>query len=640
MPDLLNPGNYRDNYISQVRETIRAYSIPLKVLGEGLQNGMDAIEHGQPQPKRGEIAVHLNFDQDTVSILDNGSGFPNDPMLLFLGGGKKKDGKQRGRIGVGIKVTLFSSRLFRIRARTDTESWQIEVADAYNYETLTALMLPDKFDPDPTPLKQRGTLLEYGFPIDPVPAERLMTRFVLDVTEECFHKGPNAGFAKHLQEGKHKLPSPLAAALVSYLRRYSYLADVLNTLQNGKKSTFPAEGISVKVKITCNKPKERFAPEVAKLFGDRAVQEFTLTPSYLLASESCTWSAKPPGVFSDRLGKGGENIEKTDGLNVLRFFPSKDHSEFEQLVTDKRGHLPPDIEEFRQKLFPYLNGVVVTLGRIPYMDTFLPGGSRRIIAANGIPTEHEIDFVQGRNQEYVRCFDLVVDVDAMLNYGKTHLTDLHLVNRLRRFLNEAYARVIQNAAGKWVGVLPSEDEEEDEEHYVGRDEISLAGMLLRSVPHSENDVIALFFELAKFDLWKDYRVFGLSGKERYDGRAAIRRPCDKPAVLEPADDTKLRSIEFKLYATEIIRDFERKQKWSKEVKLVIAWDEGSYTSQQYKLYDIEHSSAYKAKPSKVFPHGQKYIYDSREGAEVQVLLLQPIVAGLAAQAKGNDSGEE
>ena len=56
--DLLSPETYRENYVSQLRETIRAYSVPLVAVGEALQNAMDAIEHGQPQPDKGHISVN------------------------------------------------------------------------------------------------------------------------------------------------------------------------------------------------------------------------------------------------------------------------------------------------------------------------------------------------------------------------------------------------------------------------------------------------------------------------------------------------------------------------------------------------------------------------------------------------------
>lgn len=109
-------------------------------------------------------------------------------------------------------------------------------------------------------------------------------------------------------------------------------------------------------------------------------------------------------------------------------------------------------------------------------------------------TAHEIEFTRGQNQQYVRCFDLVIDVDAQLNYGKTHLTDRHLVGRINRFLDDAYGRTIQNAAAKFVGkILPPPDEHDI---FLQRPDLASPNLVMRKEPRDENDVIALFFELA------------------------------------------------------------------------------------------------------------------------------------------------
>ena len=63
----------------------------------------------------------------------------------------------------------------------------------------------------------------------------------------------------------------------------------------------------------------------------------------------------------------------------------------------------------------------------------------------------------GQNQQYVRCFDVVVEVDADLNYGKTLLTDMHLVSNVRKFINEAYRLTIQNAGRNYVGTQRTND---------------------------------------------------------------------------------------------------------------------------------------------------------------------------------------
>ena len=106
---------------------------------------------------------------------------------------------------------------------------------------------------------------------------------------------------------------------------------------------------------------------------------------------------------------------------------------------------------------------------------------------------HEVDLTRGRNQEYVRCFDLVIDTDAQLNYGKSQLTDNHLVGRIRRFINDAYSATIQNGAGNWVGRIDEEEEEYD--YFLKREGLNIPELATKKVPRDENDVIALFFEL-------------------------------------------------------------------------------------------------------------------------------------------------
>ena len=58
---------------------------------------------------------------------------------------------------------------------------------------------------------------------------------------------------------------------------------------------------------------------------------------------------------------------------------------------------------------------------------------------------------------------MAIDVDAKLNYGKTQITDMHLINRVRRFANDAYRATIQSGAGLWVGTIV-EDGDDEEQH--------------------------------------------------------------------------------------------------------------------------------------------------------------------------------
>src|ERR1035438_447663 len=159
--DLLDPAlAFRENYLHQLQQTIEAYSIPLRVLGEPLQNAIDAVE--DTPAERGKIAVTIDFDNNKIIVADNGQGFPKDPKLLFLGGTKKVGKNQRGRVGVGIKVTIYSSDQFRIRARTIEGSWKVEIESASKFQQLKNLAITIADDPEPLPTL--GTELEYVIP--------------------------------------------------------------------------------------------------------------------------------------------------------------------------------------------------------------------------------------------------------------------------------------------------------------------------------------------------------------------------------------------------------------------------------------------------------------------------------------------
>lgn len=622
--NLLSPAeSFRDNYIRQLQRTIEAYSSSMIVLGEAIQNSIDAVCEAKNTINKGKINVEINFDSETVIITDNGVGFPNDISLLYLGGGTKSEKKLKGKVGVGIKVTLFCSDKFCLRSRGKDYTFKVNLDNAYQFEKLANLDVTSPLPDDQAPLEENGTQVTYSFP-KARNGQSYLDDFFQEILPKAIPDGVNKNFGKTIQEYQTKFPSPFSALLASFLQRYSYVGDVLAAYN--RQDRYPKDGIDITFTISCENPVERFqSEEVGILFGNEATQSFTVNPSYFGVKDSLLWvprGKKKPNLFFDKLGDGGKNLERTNGFNQI-IFTTPD--EYESLVKNTKGHLPPKIEEYKKKLFTKINAIELTIGKIPDFDNFLPGGSRRVISCNGVLTNHDIDFTRGRNQQYVRCFDLIVDVDSQLNYGKTHLTDSRLVGLVRDYINDAYASVIQNAAGAWVGTLPEDGYDEDAETFLDKEDLGLQAYTTRKVPRDENDVIGLFFEMAGRGLFPDYRIFGLSQKNRYDCGAAIKRERDSEEVLEPKDGSKLRIVEFKVYAAEVIRDFDRNQKFSREIDLVIAWDEGGYESRNYSIYDIDQSEAYKKSPKAVFPKVDKYIYDAKTGAEVQVLLLKNLV---------------
>jgi len=109
--------------------------------GEAMQNAIDAVCK-EPRPETGNIQLAMDFDNDTVTVIDNGRGFPRDTKLLFLGGTDKTGKRMKGKIGVGIKVTIFSTEFFSIRSNGDSGAWKLEIVDAYKFDTLGSLIIP------------------------------------------------------------------------------------------------------------------------------------------------------------------------------------------------------------------------------------------------------------------------------------------------------------------------------------------------------------------------------------------------------------------------------------------------------------------------------------------------------------------
>jgi hypothetical protein len=631
--DLLTPGGggtddssellatMRQNYIHQLSQTIDAYLPSYIFLGEAIQNALDAVRDAGSGAH--EINVKINLDERTVTVSDNGVGFPDKPNLLYLGGGEKFGRGLAGLVGVGLKVVLFSSSRFSLRTTNSTSSMRVDIVDAYRYreEAPPPIELPDAMSlpVDPTPLFSAGTGTEivYAFPPG---ADGIPERFFRDVAEDCLAIRDVRGYPKSLANAvaSGHYPSRLTALLASYLRRFSYLGST--------RTPEELERLAFNLKLVANDTSS-LGPMLSELVDGQPEVEIMIAPSYLTVKDTLAWAATPkPVIRKDPVGEGGSNLTKTKlAFNVTTY---ESEEEYEQLLTGANGRNSPELVTFRRLLFPKLRSVQVTIGRIPQFDLYLPGGSRRIISARGVTTGHDIAISSGQNQQYVRCLDLVVDVDADLNYGKTQLTDMHLVANVRKYVNEAYRLTLQNAARNFVGTIKSADPVQ--EKFWTRPSLEIDLLTQTRVPYDENDVIALFFELAGRGQFPEFRWYGLSSRDTYDGRALVKRPLDPETILTAPDLPNLRVIEFKLRGASIARDFDHEEKNIDDIDLVICYEIGESPVDTYQVVDIEASEVAKSAqgPYQGVTH---VIYDTLSGKEVQVLTLRTVLDALAGE---------
>lgn len=627
--DLLTPqgpeDDRRQNYIHQLRQTINAYDPTNVFVGEALQNALDAVRQAGTRKGGHEIEITMDFPARKVTVSDTGAGFPDDPSLLFLGGGKKKGQGLAGMVGVGLKVALFSTSSFQLRAmRDDSTSTRVDIDQAYRFDqddaelAITVADEGHRLPSDPQPLVEPGTVVEYSFPEDESEAtEGVPERYLRDVLADCGSTSKPDFITFSLPHATASagpgidppFPNRLSALIVSHLRRFTYIGSTSHANE--------FDNLKVSLRIVSD---EASLGDLAEFADGKHDVTVPVTPKYFTVSDSLKWPHSPkPVVVATPLGDGGENLTRAASQINVTTYTRPD--EFEQLVTNKRGRPAKDLEDYKRLLFPRIRSITLTIGRIDPLKIYLPGGPRRVISARGVATQHDIDVYSGQNQQYVRAFDIVIDVDADLNYGKTHLTNRHLVGSVRSFLNDAYRDTIQNAARNLVGKLKTD--EPTEEKFWDRPDLDSDDFRIKKVPRDENDVIALLFELVGKGHFPEFDWYGLSQRDTYDARAYFR---DHGAPPQASSAHDLKVIEFKLHGASVARDFDTADdKDIARVDLVICYQIGESPIATYQVVDLQDSTLGQS-DNTIYPGVTHVLFDTRSGKEVQLLPLREYIA--------------
>ena len=618
---LISSSNYQNNYTNQMQNIINVYPDSSIVLGEVLQNAIDAICNNRLFIKKGKINLIIDIDNASITVKDNGCGFPRNTNLLFLGGSTKNNLQNRkGKLGVGLKTTLFSSCYFSIRSNCgNNQTMWLEIKDADNFTTIQSLNIPNPIPNDPKPLPKVGTEIKYNFR-----DRNKIVNFIENLVLEYGKDSLLSTLLKYLPNQNY--PSPIAYLIASFLRRYTHVGNThVNTIG---QSNYPPNGIDIKIHLHCLDPNKYFNSEVLKWFSHTSSQIFIIPAQYLTIKDAFRDLNLPKNIpFTNIInmpyGPGGINLANTEGFNVRLF---KQSSDYELLLQNSAGEVKTSaIEIYRNQLFPKINFLYIAFGRIATFEAFLPNGTQRIISSNGTPTRDILNISKGKHQQYVQCLDLIIDIQDNLNYGKTHLIDHQLVKLINDYINDAYVAVLQKAISAWVAQpepsltgtgMPQNS------FRISQPNLSLANYAVFKEPYGEQDVIALFFEMIGRGVFQSpfFRSYGISIHETYDGRGLLI-PNSQTAFPQVNNDTQLQIIEFKVNASDIIIDFEQGTKDIKSVNLVICWEYGNF-SPPYALFDTSLVVPPHQFPL-LYPKVTKVISDSK-GTLLQVICLREI----------------
>ena len=122
---------------------------------------------------------------------------------------------------------------------------------------------------------------------------------------------------------------------------------------------------------------------------------------------------------------------------------------------------------------------------------------------------------------------------------------------------------------------------------------------LVSTPQQEQDAVALFHELIGAKVLRGFRFFGTSQSDRYDSlffmeysgedkilydskanRLGVSRDYPLPYSTEP------KVLEYKYSFESLVGDFEREEKFAKQIDLVVCWNVGTNYKSKYYLQSL------------------------------------------------------
>jgi hypothetical protein len=554
-------------------------------------------------------------------VKDTGQGFPPTPEFLLLGGTDKADDPgQKGKIGVGLKAVIFSSKRFTIHSVGAHGVWDVEVVNAdealeeASRNENTQVLVKQTLVDDPKD-EAWGTTVTVDF------RGRDIHDWLRGAVEAVFHVEEVEAVedaARVLFEHGRPFDSQAQALLHLYFRSAPYTGDV-------KKLLLEVQAPTIHVRLNVGSAEAEFSTgELADIFVKPTYEESI--PAMYLDYESLL-NEVPRGKFKPQMmnkemppgGYLGEPVR--DRIWILKMTTAE---EFQALIRNRNGVITSGHEQTLGKI----NAIYLVMAAPEILRQVIPGGPKRVISSNGIITAHSFSTPRGaRHELYVPRIHLIVDVMTDLNYGKRHLTDRWLVGHLQKLFSEAYSRTLFEATRGLSSDIRKPRDATDRS-YVGLEELGL-DLPFRKVPVVEQDVVGLFSALLGRGLLKDYQLFGFSQVQRYDGKFYARRARARRDPEFTTDDN-LYNLEFKLRASQLCADFETDEKDPRDIHLAVVWQRDD-CGPKWKVLDVDASSS--KSDASDFPSVNYVLWDSVEGHEVQLLVLEELVASIKSARK-------
>lgn len=606
----LNTASSNEIVISRIKRIIEKYADVWRVFHEPIQNSIDAIQKRE-DIREGKISIKVNLKLQKIIISDNGRGFPKDLSLLLPDGTDKHDQSDTmGYQGVGLKSVIYSSNNFKLLSNTgDDNTWGIEISNAAAYlktgghEEAPIRVLTEARN-------EQGTTIEIGFDDNIVlSAFEQIIQAILETESNFRWRWDEIKRINYYLRRAKNIQEIFSYIFKYYMLTHTYIGSVSRLLNCRLKITddIYAKKVSIAFEIDFNGMNEEDTDDellkelIGKSLKIGKTLKINLNNKFIDFAETIELIKKvePRNIAFDikdfNIPTRGILNDPTLKDQVFCKIMTPDYTKPERNLKERYAQyislVNPGNEARKGKniktfktLFPKILGIYILIGRMDYYEKYLGNNyGIKIIAANGIPTQHELTARSSNQSFYFNPITFILNIDGKLNEGKTELINQYLKKRCVEYFREAFECTLNRLAKEFVRTVPNTDPP-PETDLVDQIAINIKGVDIKRVPVDENTLIALFYQLLNV---KGYELptYGLLTQGVFDGKFTYH---DKNI----RSDNDLKSLEFKVILANLLNDFDSPSSGKNfdDCDLIIVWDEKTSTIQQqdWRVSSTEH----------------------------------------------------
>lgn len=610
----------------EIKNILKSYVGTFDSFSELIQNAMDSVDkrallEGSTFIKK--IAIDINLEKNTFSIVDNGVGFDEAELELFLAPNISfKDGNNtRGNKGVGATYIAYGFNSLVIGTKKENFSFLGEIVNGRKWaEDNSSIVV------------------------------RPIVKSIQD--EDLILNNMESGaFFKIKYGGDYTRPKNLSYFMATTAQQWKYLLLLKTPLGsidffgNNTPIYFDLKVTDTTGKITMENnlktsyiyPHENIIPSADfKKISDvqkdliNAGKDPSALPSKfksLLGIYEYFTSEELKNLISGRGTKKEENSELIDkySMTAYGFF----------------GYSTSLWDEFNDKVAGLRKGYRVMRGGLLIANNNMIQGEYITI-----PLTSNIGY---QNQAHIIVHLINADPDLGRKGFQPELKDLSenvavsIINKLKR-----WKKLLRNDTGakydlgkqtdlfNWISSQEMYEKEHplriiNENFFNPVNEISIS-----SIPQSEQDVIVLFNQLIAGGVIRGIKLLATSQSQTYDGifKFFVKEPEENHIFnkeknplgiyefgLKVGNITRPLVLEYKYNLDALFQEFENEEKFERDINLAITWELGSNWKKSYEvtsLLDLDNIHLRRF-------HGITHIIRSQSGAEFYLIVLKELV---------------